>query len=96
MPTIRTKLRIPQSGGIAGMGRHAGGKMKPIPRGGRLARKLRHNQLEHNKLLSIGIDLRRLPKDRKKEDEQVRKKLKSEGRLEKPWKKKKEETDGTQ
>jgi hypothetical protein len=43
--------------------------------------------------------LRKLPKGRKKSDEQVRKKLKAEGKLEKPWKKeleeRKGETDGT-
>jgi len=98
MATIRTMLRLPQSSAVAGMGKHAGGKMKPVPKGGMLQRKLRHNQLEHNKLLSLGIDLRKLPNDRKKGDEQVRKRLKAEGRLEKPWKdekKGKEQTDGT-
>jgi hypothetical protein len=99
MATVRTMLKLPQRIEVAGMGRHAGGKMKPVPKGGMLQRKLRHNQLEHNKLLSLGIDLRKLPKGRKKSDEQVRKKLKAEGKLEKPWKKeleeRKGETDGT-
>lgn len=84
MPNIRTFLRIPENTGIAGAGRHAGGKLKPVPKGGKLQRMMRRNQLEHNKLISIGIDLRRLPKDRKKENEQARKRLKAEGRLEKP------------
>jgi len=93
MPIIKTFTRLAQNVGIAGAGRHSGGKMKPVPKGGKLQRTLRRNQLEHNKLMSLGIDLRKLPKDQKKENEQARRRLKTEGTLPKPWKDEKREKE---
>lgn len=94
MPRMSQVVRIPERFGMPGAGRHAGGKAKPVPRGGKLQRMVRRNQLEHNKLLSIGIDLRKLPDKQKKENEQARRRLKQSGRLEKPWKEEKKQREG--